>query len=289
MTADIYPDLMLRWLVGRSGRSPYELVNISEFAQEQTIPFELAEEAVRLLEHRGHVLLAVAFGPTIHARVTTAGLQHVDRLEADLRSTSARFDHALTLLMKAADTEPSGQLQLAGFIGTATFHGDHLTVDEVLRAVRYLHDHGLAFATPEVPPQHLTLTTRGWDCALSGKTVRTFVNDQNSASPVFNQHIHAGGTGAQGVNVTQKVTNTTGLSADDLIVLIRELRNIAPQLAPDKQEEFVQDVEILEDTEQDTPARLSAGERIKARLIDSGIPALISYAPRVVEFVASLG
>lgn len=119
-------------------------------------------------------------------------------------------------------------------------------------------------------PETLTLTSRGIDCALAGTKVRKFVSDQNTSAtgPTFNQYISAGGAGAQGMSVTQNV----GVQPAQLADLVRQLRDVAPrlELAQPARDEFLQDVEVLEDSDQDPQERLSAGQRIKAALIQGG-------------------
>ncbi|MGX1885435.1 hypothetical protein [Streptomyces sp. NPDC055287] len=103
--------------------------------------------------------------------------------------------------------------------------------------------------------------------ALAKVKVRALMNEQNTAGagPVFNQNVY-GGTGGQGMYVTQNV----GIQAEQLAGLIQQLRGLAPHLPPAVQEEFLHDVEVLEDPSHDPEERLSAGQRIKAALSSGG-------------------
>ncbi|MFE6868877.1 hypothetical protein ACFVFS_20245 [Kitasatospora sp. NPDC057692] len=285
------PELVLRWLARQCGRDLFKVVNLDEFATARSVPSEATKEAALLLEQRGLVVLTRAPGRSVHARLSVTGLQEADGQEARLRSTSARLDHTLALLMTAAAAGPLGGLELDEFTGSAALHGEPLTVDETVRGVRYLHDHGLVTAGPDPQhPRNLLLTPRGWDCALSAKRVRDFVNAQDASSPVlnFHQHVH-GGTATQAYQVTQHVTTTTGLGVAELTEVIGALRRAAPQLAPGQQEEFLQDVDVMEDVSEADPTRRSAGERIRARLIDSAVPELVAgVVPLLGGFLGSL-
>lgn len=298
MTTEIYAYRFLVWLVDHTGRDTDRLVNIAEIAAAENLPVEqdkeavrLLFEAVRLLKARGYVTLHVALGPTFDARLTGEGVSEAERIVAERADPAARLDHALGELMKAAYADPASELRLGLFIATGMFLGEHLEIDEVLRAARYLHDHGLAAIGTGAggQPETLTLTSRGIDCALSGTKVRKFVSEQNgrAAGPAFHQHIYAGGTGAQGMNVTQNV----GVQPAQLADLVRQLRDVAPrlQLVQAEREEFLQDVETLEDSDQYPQERLSAVQRIKAALIQGGAAvgaeAIVAALGHVAEMI----
>ncbi|WP_329216972.1 hypothetical protein OG352_13470 [Streptomyces sp. NBC_01485] len=279
MTTEIYAYRLLVWLADHTGRDTYQVVNIVEFAAVENLPVaqeeraaRLLEGAAQLLEARGYVTLYVASGPTIDARLTAEGVSEAERIVAERADPVARLDHALGGLVKTAYADPADGLRLGLFVATAMFLGEHLKIDEVLRAARYLHDHGLAVIGSGAggQPETLTLTSRGIDCALAGTKVRKFVSDQNTSAtgPTFNQYISAGGAGAQGMSVTQNV----GVQPAQLADLVRQLRDVAPrlELAQPARDEFLQDVEVLEDSDQDPQERLSAGQRIKAALIQGG-------------------
>ncbi|MGW2612711.1 hypothetical protein ACWC4A_51985 [Streptomyces mirabilis] len=272
MTTEIHAHRLLMWLTNRTGRDTYELVNVAEFAAAEHLPVQSAQQAAQLLELQGQVTLTVAFGPTIHARLTIRGLQEADRTDAERRDPAARFDYALSQLVAAAAADPAGELRLLSVIGTTVFLGDRLKNDEILRAVRYLHDNALAVASPLSghQPEALTLTSRGWDCVLSAMKmkVRQFVSEQDTPppGPTFIQHNYGGGAAAQGMNVTQHV----GVPPAQLADLVRRLREVAPRLEPSVRDEFLQDVEILDDPDQAPQDRLSAGQRIRAALAQGG-------------------
>ncbi|WP_282704033.1 hypothetical protein [Streptomyces sp. CC219B] len=298
MTAEFYSYALLMWLTDRTSRDTYQLVNIDEFADVEHLPVQqseeakrLLEEAARLLERSGFVTLTVTFGPTIHARLTWGGLRAADEIAAKRRSRAARLDHVLGELVNSADEDPTGTVRLDEFIATAVFLGEHMEIDEVLRAAQYLHDHGLATVTTGAghQPEALILTSRGIDCALSGKRVRQFVSEQNTPAvgPVFNQYNSNGGTGAQGMHVVQHV----GVQPAQLADLIRQLREVAPQLELDEaqRDSFIEDIEILDDSSQDTQVRLSAGQRLRTALAEGGTrvgtAAVLAGLDRIVAMI----
>ncbi|MFK4103198.1 hypothetical protein ACI2L1_24580 [Streptomyces sp. NPDC019531] len=187
---------------------------------------------------------------------------------------TTRFEYLVGELVDAAAEDPTDTVRLDRFIGAAVSLGEHTTIDEVLRAAQYLHRHGLAtfrIGTGH-QPESLTLTLRGIDCVLSGKKVSQFVSEQpQAAGPVtnnFTQKNSAGAAGAQGVHVTQHV----GVQPTQLAELIGQLREVAPQLELDvtQRDSFIEDVEILDDSNRDTQVRLSAGQRLKAALAEGG-------------------
>ncbi|MFD5145876.1 hypothetical protein [Streptomyces sp. NPDC058401] len=103
-----------------------------------------------------------------------------------------------------------------------------------------------------------------------------------AAGPSFTQNVY-GGTAAQGVNVTQNI----GVQADQLADLVRQLRGLAPTLPQADQEEFLVDVEVLEDTEQAPRARLSAGQRIMLAL--NAAPAAQAAVETLGQVIGALG
>lgn len=87
---------------------------------------------------------------------------------------------------------------------------------------------------------------------------------KENSNPVFKQTIEAGGTGAQGMTVTQNV----GISPSDLNGLVAELTTLARHLGSAGQ--FSSDVATLRDTEATPHTRRAAWERIKSALAGAG-------------------
>ncbi|PCG87112.1 hypothetical protein CIB93_04495 [Streptomyces sp. WZ.A104] len=276
MTTEDLACVLLMGLSDRTQRDTYASVALTEFADDD-VRVEQVEEAARLLEKRGHVSVLETLG-WIGASVTFEGLREADRITAERANHGARLSHALDQLVEQAFAAPDATVRLQTFVATTLFLGEHLGVAVVLRAARYLHDHGLAVLTPAAgQPETLTLTSAGEDCALSGTKVRKYVSDQNTpvAGPTFTQIVH-GGTAAQGYHVTQNV----GVQPDQLADLVRELRGLVQQVPEQAREEFLEDVEVLEDTEQDPQVRSRAGHRIMTAL---------NAAPGVQAVVETLG
>ncbi|WP_189260574.1 hypothetical protein [Streptomyces fuscichromogenes] len=92
------------------------------------------------------------------------------------------------------------------------------------------------------------------------------MSDNQNPAPVFTQNIYRGGTGAQGMEVTQNI----GAAPADLMNLVLQLRNLGSHLRDDQQAGFAADVEILEDPEQQATPRLGAWQRIKNALAQGG-------------------
>ncbi|MFI5753169.1 hypothetical protein ACIBBE_46920 [Streptomyces sp. NPDC051644] len=285
MTIEDLAYAMLTWLSSRTQRDTREPVALSEFVDEDVL-IQQAEEAARLLEHRGHVSMLETLG-WIGVSITFEGLREADRVCGEQVNHGARFDHALEQLVTQASAAPAGAIQLQSFVATTLFLGGHLDVAVVLRAARFLRDYGLAVLTPaEGHPQTLTLTSDGENCAMSGKKVRKYMSDQSTptAGPTFIQNVH-GGTAAQGFKVTQNV----GVQPDQLAGLVRQLRGLAGEVPEQAREEFLQDVEVLEDTEQAPAQRMRAGQRIVAAL--NAVPALLAAVEgsrAVIETVSQM-
>lgn len=102
---------------------------------------------------------------------------------------------------------------------------------------------------------------------LAKAKVSEFVSEQSKPSAGFTQNVY-GGVAAQGMNVIQNV----GVQPAQLVTLVEQLRELTPRLDLEHadQEAFRQDVEILNDSCADSQTRLSAGQRIKAALVQGG-------------------
>lgn len=263
MTAEGVADVLLIWLSSHTNRWAGEYVSVKEFAGDKETLLQRAEEAAELLQERGHVWVLETSGCS-NVAITDSGLREADRILAERDNHGARFSYVLDRLISQAFASPDGTVGLQMFVATTLYLGEHVDVPVILRAARSLADYGLAVLSPDDGHlKSLTLTPRGELCAMSGKNVRQYVSEQipAAAGPVFNQNVY-GGTAAQGVHVTQNV----GVQADQLADLVRQLRGLAPTLPQPDQEEFLYDVEVLEDVEQTPETRLSSGQRIMAAL-----------------------
>ncbi|MFG3116734.1 hypothetical protein ACGF4C_20330 [Streptomyces sp. NPDC048197] len=92
------------------------------------------------------------------------------------------------------------------------------------------------------------------------------MTEAQSSGPVFHQNVYAGGTGAQGMEVTQNV----GIRAADLPLLVARLRELAPSAGAEGRDEYIADVEILEDETQAPVGRVSAWQRLRSALTTAG-------------------
>ncbi|MFG2366126.1 hypothetical protein ACGFY3_31510 [Streptomyces mirabilis] len=123
--------------------------------------------------------------------------------------------------------------------------------------------------------------------AIAEAGVRRFVSEQNhsGAGPVFNQYV-SGGTAAQ----AQKLTQNVGIQPEQLVNLFDQLRHLAPQLPSDVRDEFLDDIEVLEDSDQHPRQRLSAGQRIRDALTSGGSQvagqAIIAGLERLVGLIS---
>lgn len=258
---------------------------------------EEMEAAIQLLKDRDLLEVVRQYQSSREKiQLTWAGKREAIRIKAERQAPGALLTHTVERLAHAAFPKGLGRWELSSFAENLLFRGsdlgesDYLGSSIVERAGFYLKGHGLAeftvilfsqevrdiayrwwsrrMRTIEITiPKELKLTAHGIDCVLSGMNVREYLNTQSpaGAGPVFNQNVY-GGTAAQGVNVTQNV----GVQPEQLANLIRQLRNVAPQLPSAEREEFLSDVEVLEDTDQPPQDRLGAGQRIKAALISGG-------------------
>ncbi len=248
-------------------------------------------------------------------KLTFAGKREAKRIAVERQAPGAWFNHTVERLVYAAFLKELNRAGLSSFAEGLLFWGSDLNGssyrnrDMVTRAARYLQDHGLAehtvstrsvqvpvsyrwwdtrMRTAEITTEEFKLTAHGMDCVLSGMTVREYLSTQGSAGagPVFNQNVY-GGTAAQGVNVTQNV----GVQLEQLASLIHQLRAVAPQLPQVDQEEFLHDVDVLEDADQEPQDRLSAGQRIKAALLSGssqlGGQAIVAALERITGLITN--
>ncbi|MFD4948095.1 hypothetical protein ACFVYE_33365 [Streptomyces sp. NPDC058239] len=105
-----------------------------------------------------------------------------------------------------------------------------------------------------------------------------------AVGPTFIQNVH-GGTAAQRFNVSQNV----GVQPDQLAGLVRQLRGLAGEVPEQAREGFLQDVEVLEDTERAPEQRMRAGQRIVAAL--NAVPALqaaVEGGEAIIESVSQV-
>lgn len=276
------------------------------------------EAAIQILEDREFLEIVRRYQSSRERiQLTWAGKREAMRMTAERKAPGARFNHIVERLAHAAFLKELGSSGLSRFSENLLFWdsdldgSDYRSWNMVKRAAYYLRDHGLAeLATSEYSYRvrdveyrwwnkrmrtvegtrlkELKLTARGIDCVLSGTNVREYLSTQGSAGagPVFNQNVY-GGTAAQGVNVTQNV----GMQPEQLANLIRQLRDVAPQFPPAERDEFLTDVEVLEDADQPPQDRLSAGQRIKAALISGGSQlggqAIVTALERLTSLVAN--
>ncbi|MFE1331799.1 hypothetical protein [Streptomyces microflavus] len=255
--------MLLIWLSNRTNKWAGEYFSVKEFAGDNETLLQRAEEAAGLLQEGGHVWVLETSGCS-NVAITDSGLREADRILAERDNHGARFSYVLNRLIAQAFASPDGIVGLQTFVATTLYLGEHVDLPVILRAARSLADCGLAVLSPtDGHLKSLTLTPRGELCAMSGKNVRQYVSQQipAAAGPVFNQNVY-GGTAAQGVHVTQNVS----VQADQLAELVHQLRGLAPTLPRPDQEEFLYDVEVLEDVEQTPETRLSSGQRIMAAL-----------------------
>ncbi|MDG9728531.1 hypothetical protein [Streptomyces sp. DH41] len=277
---------------------------------------EEMEAAIQLLKDRDLLDVVQRYQSSRERiQLTWAGKREATRITAERQAPGAWFNHTVERLVHAAFLKDISSSGLSSFAENLLFWGSDLngsssrSSDMVKRVSYYLRDRGLAELTTStysyqvrdvgyrwwnkrmrtveiIRHKELKLTARGIDCVLSGKNVREYLSAHGSAGagPVFNQNVY-GGAAAQGVNVTQNV----GVQPDQLANLIRQLRDIAPQLPSAEREEFLSDVEVLEDTDQPPQDRLSAGQRIKAALINGGShlggQAIVSALERLTSLV----
>lgn len=92
------------------------------------------------------------------------------------------------------------------------------------------------------------------------------MTEHSSSGPVFHQHVHAGGVGAQGVEVTQNV----GVQAAELPRLVALLRELAPEPGSPDHDGWTADVGLLADPAGPAADRASAWHRIRAALTRAG-------------------
>jgi hypothetical protein len=161
------------------------------------------------------------------------------------------------------------------------YAGRQVAAAEVNRAVVYLKEQELIEGASVGESVHLfqpNLTSRGLDCAESGKAVSEFVASQASSGPIFNVQIDGSQNVVVGTQSDFTQNNTSGIDAEVLTRLVH-FATIARQSLPgsglDEQQQAVADhvaQELEAEATNDAPDR-GRLRKLADRLVDALAPA----------------
>ncbi|WP_329182705.1 hypothetical protein [Actinacidiphila glaucinigra] len=253
------------WLFEQAEGDTTKHVRLDEFAAEYGVD-EVRLHAV--LEHAARqgaveVLGTLGGGRGTQVRLTVVGLARAEQVARARGKRWIRFDYLTSALVTAAmDTYPMCRLKLADFLASpvSILYGSALTVDEVLLAVEYLREKGLAELEygQGGPAQALRLTSAGIDCGSTDiVNVRNFVSNQPGFSiGTVNNY---GGANQIGTGNTQH--NTMGTTAQDLAEFAQKVLAAAQtiDLSDQQRAQLVQDAQALANeaaTPEPEPGRL---------------------------------
>ncbi|MBW8487306.1 hypothetical protein [Actinomadura parmotrematis] len=250
---DPYQSLLLSWLYGQSPER--RIVDISTFTADRDLSQDDARAVVLQLKDRNLIKVSESLtGINIYEiRLTETGVIEARRLQGLRKSRIARFSYACDGLLRWAFEAGRGEegVETMAFMDTAGsyFAGDSLTVDEVLGASRYLEQRCLMqrVGTDDGAESlsRVRVTEDGVDCALSGRTVNDYINHQKQSGDTYNFHGSSGIVAGSQRSVVQY--NSIGFDPSEMGQFADLVLQMAPTLgmAPDKQEELIQDAEIL--------------------------------------------
>ncbi|WP_405922196.1 hypothetical protein [Streptomyces sp. NBC_00122] len=211
MTTDRLVDTLLSWAMDESGGDTtcHLGPNIGVSPVRLPMPDESAvQDAIRGLVSRGWAHVGPrernAAGDIVFYTLTSAGVQEAERRRRALGSRRDRLVYAenavLTWVFETA--EPGCPVELIDFVNSNenSFYGSPLTADEVRAASSNLVGMKMLSATGG-PLTGVWLQPEGYSCAMSGQPVRSYVEPR---AQHFEQHVHPGAAGAQGIEVTQR-------------------------------------------------------------------------------------
>ncbi|PCG87113.1 hypothetical protein CIB93_04500 [Streptomyces sp. WZ.A104] len=218
MTKDRLVDELLFWALDASGGDTTCDLGPHTGIDPSRLPFpdeEAVQQAASGLEVQGWArAFRNAAGDVVFFRLTPAGVREGERRRTAVASRRERLAYAenalITWVFETA--EASRPVELLDFVSSPAncFYGSRLSVDEVDEASRNLV--GLKMlSTTGGPLTGVRLEPEGTSCVMSGQPVRAYL--QRHRSVHLEQHIHAGGVGAQGVNAHQRLDDRgTGVS-----------------------------------------------------------------------------
>ncbi|WP_406373533.1 hypothetical protein OG788_24905 [Streptomyces sp. NBC_00647] len=249
--------LLAVWLLQQTDGDTTRYESPDGFAQERDLPSgRLRGVLVYAQQHHWVEVLDTLSGTSV--RLTVAGVEMAEELLRLRSSRRVRFDYLTSALVSVAmDTYPMCRLRVEDFLisPASWLHGDSLTVDEVLRAVEYLREKGLAAIDygQGGPAVELSLTGLGIDCGTDDDVnVRNFMSNQPGFSiGTVNNY---GGAPQIGMNNTQH--NTFGSSAKELAEFAQQVLAAAHtiDLPEDQRTRLLQDAQSLADqAESGTP------------------------------------
>ncbi|MBZ6232623.1 hypothetical protein [Streptomyces olivaceus] len=212
MTTDRLVDTLLFWAMDESGGDTtcHLGPNIHISPDRLPLPDEAAvQEAIHRLVSRGWAHVGPrgrnAAGAIVFYTLTSAGVQEADRRRRVIGSRRDRLVYAENAILNWAfeTAEPGRPVELLDFIDSDvnSFYGSPLTAAEITAASSNLV--GLKMlSTTGGPLTGVWLQPEGFACAMSGQPVRSYIEPK---SRHFEQHIHPGAAGAQGIDVSQRV------------------------------------------------------------------------------------
>lgn len=212
MTTDRLVDTLLFWVMDESGGDTtcHLGPNIHISPGRLPLPDEAAvQDAIHGLVSRGWAHVGPrgrnAAGEIVFYTLTSVGVQEADRRRRAISSRRDRLVYAENAILNWVfeTAEPGRPVELLGFVDSDvnSFYGSPLTAAEITAASSNLV--GLKMiSTTGGPLTGVWLQPEGIACAMSGQPVRRYIEPK---SQHFEQHIHPGAAGAQGVDVSQTV------------------------------------------------------------------------------------
>lgn len=248
VTTEIYGSRMLRWALAQGGGDITAPLSTDEWMASERVPFEVADAVVSHLQAGRFVeaMVTQANGHSPILRFTPHGLQEARHQEREVQDLSARIVFAEDALLRWVfnSDQPNRPKDLQDFLSSPNsfFHGDQLSVDEILAAQRYLVQRELCGGTID----GIYLKADGRDCVLSGKTVRQYMDQRNGVSWTINNTNSPGSViGAQ--EHVQQTNHFNGVDLADVATLVERLRTLTPDLdlTPEEAEQYDEDVETM--------------------------------------------
>lgn len=243
-----YLPRLLLWLAAAAKANPGQLIDPRAFGEQEEIEQEIVDSLLTVLQDRGQVAVLPPedAGGGASCEIAPEGRAEARRLRQARENKGARLKYAHTAIVHWLFENHGGRTaELATFLTSSDsyFHGDALTGDELLTAVRYLADRGLlAASTVETG---LRLTADGQDCAISGGTVSDYLARPSGSGDHYtiNGGVQGAVIGGKHQNVTQ--TNTYGLNLAEVGQLV-QVAALARQINPTLGLPEAEEAEILE-------------------------------------------
>lgn len=243
MSTDLMRVQLLDWLYDFRPTNVGEFATIVDFLEPEVRTddhqHQLWRGVMRDLEADGLIMNASGMGfEGLAAMITAAGRRDVEARRSRRADRAQRNTAVRNAVVRYVYDNPQVP-GLESMLESHYFEGDRLTQQDLDDALQYLLDKDLVQGT-DVAEEiliNIKLTDRGIDCAEHfGSSVSDFLRGERGRGTQINiQGNNYGPMAWDSQRITQTVTTTaSGMAGDELVVLVRAIREALPVLDMDE-------------------------------------------------------